>query len=133
MLSQEIPEMWKYLPISSQYDGIEIAPLVRRGDEPLPIWVPDIQFQDLIQTDEVAVLFKLRPNGQFFYSRHLKIVVMQSKLDLSQYPKDKQHVLLRYESYGLTGGVMDLKFSDPPVHYVYDDRGEINFEHNPVW
>ena len=125
--------MWQYLPISSQYDGIEIAPLVNRGDEPLPVWVPDIQFQDLIEENLVAVLFKLRPNGQFFYSRHLRVTIMQPTLDLSEYPKDKQHCMLRYESYGLTGGVMGLIFGDSPVHYVHNDAGEMNFEQNPVW
>lgn len=128
-----MPELWQYLPISSRYDGIEIAPLVNRGDEPLPVWVPDIQFQDLIESSEVAVLLKIRPNGQFFYSRHLKVTIMQPKLDLSQYPKDKQDVLLRFESYGLTGGVVDLEFKDPPVQYVTDDQGQVNFGQNPVW
>jgi hypothetical protein len=97
------------------------------------MWVPDVQFQDLIDVSEVAVLFKLRPNGEMFYSRHLKVTVMQPILDLSKYPGDVQHVMMRYESDGLTGGVMDLQFSDPPVHYVQNDDGHINFEMNPVW
>lgn len=130
---QEMSDLWQYVPISSKYDGIEIAPLVNRDDEPLPLWVPDVQFQDLIEENEVAVLLKLRPNGQFFYSRHLKVTIMQPTLDLTQYPKDEQSAKLRYESYGLTGGVMNLVFADNPVLYVSDEDGNINFEQNPVW
>lgn len=49
--------------------------------------------------------------------------VLQPDLDLTEYPNDSQDIIIAFESYGLTEGVMALEFLDDPVGYITDAEG----------
>lgn len=49
--------------------------------------------------------------------------MLQPDLDLTEYPKDEQWVVITFESYGLTEGVMHLEFDENPVGYITDAAG----------
>lgn len=56
--------VWDDVPVSVFYDGYELYSLLYDGDDPLPLWKPDIHFIDALQVEEFAGLMKLRP-GKF--------------------------------------------------------------------
>ena len=58
--------------------------------------------------------------------------IIQPDLDLTEYPKDSQNIVIAFESYGLTQGVMGLRFAENPVGYITDKSSEIVFTKNPV-
>lgn len=60
------------------------------------------------------------------------MTLLQSDLDLSEYPKDFQRIKVAFESYGFTEGVMNLTYADPPLSYMTDSENAIIFEKNPV-
>jgi hypothetical protein len=70
--------------------------------------------------------------GEMYWSRHMVATILQPDFDLSAYPNDEQSIVLTFESYGLTQGVMGLTFADPPIGYVKDINQEIVLSKNPV-
>jgi hypothetical protein len=58
--------------------------------------------------------------------------IIQPDLDLTEYPKDSQHIVIAFESFGLTQGVMGLHFEENPVGYITDKSNSIVFAKNPV-
>lgn len=81
-----------------------------------------IHFQvNILTITNVTSLYDL--DGQFYWSRHMVATVLQPDLDLTEYPKDEQWVVITFESYGLTEGVMHLEFDENPVGYITDAAG----------
>lgn len=126
-------EFWSHVPISVYYDGIELYSYIFDADSPLPLWKPDLHFVDAKEVDEFAALLKLRPGGQFYWSRHLTVTIMQADFYLKDYPSDSQNIKIVFESYGFTQGVMGLTFQDPPVGYITDKDSVTVFSKNPIW
>jgi hypothetical protein len=58
--------------------------------------------------------------------------ILQPDLDLKEYPNDKQNIVIAFESYGLTEGVMGLSFAENPISYITDKSDNIVFSKNPV-
>jgi hypothetical protein len=54
-------EFWDLAPISTYYDGVELAPLTFEAENPLPYWRPDLHFIDVLEVETFAELVKLRP------------------------------------------------------------------------
>eukprot|EP00603_Paraphysomonas_imperforata_P003530 CAMPEP_0114413612 /NCGR_PEP_ID=MMETSP0103-20121206/948_1 /TAXON_ID=37642 ORGANISM="Paraphysomonas imperforata, Strain PA2" /NCGR_SAMPLE_ID=MMETSP0103 /ASSEMBLY_ACC=CAM_ASM_000201 /LENGTH=460 /DNA_ID=CAMNT_0001581699 /DNA_START=129 /DNA_END=1511 /DNA_ORIENTATION=+ len=125
-------EFWNEVPLSVYYD-IEMYSYLFESENALPMWRPDLHFIDIFDINEEAGLFKLRPEGQIYWSRHIIATILQPDFDLSHYPNDNQDIVLTFESYGLTQGVMGLVFTDPPVGYVIDINKDIVFSKNPIW
>ena len=71
-------------------------------------------------------------DGQFYWSRHMVATILQPDLDLKEYPKDSQDIVITFESYGLTQGVMGMSFAENPIGYITDIAGNIVFSKNPV-
>jgi hypothetical protein len=49
--------------------------------------------------------------------------ILQPDLDLTEYPNDEQNIVIAFESYGLTKGVMSLQFAENPIGYITDADG----------
>jgi hypothetical protein len=93
----------------------------------------DAWFQDIMDFQVQASTLKLYPDGTLFYSRHCRVTLKQAHLDLSKYPLDYQLIDLKLLSYGLTAQHMKMVYKDPPIEYLMDTDGRINFGNNAIW
>ena len=93
----------------------------------------DAWFQDIMSLEVQAATMKLYPDGTLFFSRHCLVQLKQSHLDLRLYPLDYQLIDLKLLSYGLTAQHMKMVYDDPPIEYLTDEEGQINFGNNAIW
>lgn len=129
----DIPSLWINMTDNVAREGIELYYLTL-SEEPLTLWRPDLEFQDFIEInvgDEQS--FKLRQGGEMYWSRHVNIILKQPEMNLDKYPLDKQEIIMRFLSYGLSANFMRVEFQDPPVTYVTDEHGTASLSQNPVW
>ena len=78
-------------------------------------------------------MYDVLTDGNFYWSRHIVATILQPDYDLKEYPNDDQNIVISFESYGLTQGVMGLFFYEDPVGYITDSKGRIVFTKNPVF
>lgn len=93
----------------------------------------DAWFQDVMDMITQVSTLKLYPDGTLFYSRHLRLIIKQAHMDLAKYPLDYQLIDLKLLSYGLTAQHMKMVYDDPPIEYLIDSDGGINFGNNAIW
>lgn len=126
---------WDGLEYRVQLNGMEIYELYSgdHREDAIPVWVPDAFFQDVMEMEVQARTLKLYPEGGLFYSRHCRLVLKQAHMNLEKYPLDAQWIDLKLLSYGLTAQHMKMVYKDPPIEYLLDADGNINFGNNAIW
>jgi hypothetical protein len=101
-------DMWDSLhPVVRDYEGLEITPYVRAQNQ-LQIWLPDIQIMEAVETNSVAELIHLFPNGSIFWSRHIVLTVTQAQMDLHLFPNDNQAIEISLQSFAYSDDLVVL-------------------------
>lgn len=127
-----IPELWDAMDSGTTKEGFEIFYLTQLIP-PLRVWLPDVEFQDVVDYTIVAQTIKLHPGGHLYWSRHFKVKLMQPNFDYSKYPIDSQDIVIRITSYGMSNNFCTLGFKQPVVNYINDADDKVSFKQNPVW
>lgn len=129
-----MPNLFRQANPQLRITGVEIKDLIAFEDDPLKVWTPnDFTFTNLVSLSQNAETLKLAPGGFFFWSRHLLLELSQSSFDYHDYPMDKQQIVISFESYGLPANYLSLKLGTPPITYIKNGNGDINFQQNPIW
>jgi len=75
------PSLWEAIEdTTAAYmiaDGAEISGYVRNENNALELWLPDIHFVDGKEEAVLEETLKIRPNGIFFWSRHMVVTIQQ--------------------------------------------------------
>ena len=112
--------------------GFEIYWMTIDEDNPLRLWLSDLMFEQLVDINIFAHTMKLFPNGKIYWSRLTTVTLKQPGFDYTDYPMDRQGVVVSTMSYGLSSAHLRSFLLYPPVLYNHDDHG-ISFKQNPVW
>ena len=59
-------DFWANLPPRLSVEGVNIGEYVF-GDTPLPIWLPDVFFEDAITAEVAIQSVRIFPNGRLFW------------------------------------------------------------------
>ena len=119
------------------YQGLAVDQLVFATDETrLRIWLPDITFTDEIGQVMVAQTLKLRPNGFFLWTRHLRLDIVQPHFTYEDFPLDIQQLNIRFMSNSYSIDFLRLQYSEQAVSFVkaaYPNLDDLNWELNNQW
>lgn len=77
--------------------------LTLNGDIMQQIWIPDtyVNNEKSSSAPKTEFLLKISPDGKVVYSQRMTVIAA-CKMDLRNYPMDKQNCSLLFESYGMT-------------------------------
>lgn len=130
-------EMWNYLnPKTATSDGLNIIDYVDNQNE-LNIWRPDITFQSVNNKEILIESFKMFPNNQFYWARHMVATFTQPSMNYQNYPSDTQNFSIVIQSWGYSSYFIKLKYlNNQPVTYVSNyqsNDGQTNLEQNQIW
>jgi hypothetical protein len=132
-----IPDMWTDQKTSLAYQGLAIDQLVFSTDElRLRVWLPDITFTDEIAQVMVSQTLKIRPGGQFLWTRHLRLDIVQPHFTYEDFPMDIQKLNIRFMSNAYSTDFLRLKYSEKAIHFVnsaYPNQDDANWELNNQW
>eukprot|EP01038_Epipyxis_sp_PR26KG_P013293 gene13293-17810_t len=119
-------------------NGIEISQYFYDQNVPLNIWRPDIHFIDEADMFLIQESLRLKDKGVIYWSRHIRLTLIQAGFEYSKYPLDTQKVQIRFESYSLEHNLLMINFVDPPIDlyrigYNVNDTGLANIMKNKGW
>lgn len=130
-------ELWKEANPANSHEGLEILPYVRHSANPLNVWLPDIQIMEEVSLTLLGELLHIFPDGGFFWSRHLLLIISDSTMDLHAYPNDQQSFTLTLQSYAYTDEFVRIQ----PLSNTYLTLHQTPSSHvsqydimtNPLW
>ena len=140
-----IQDLWDNVKEPMRDQGIEISPFWKNTENSLPLWTPDIMFQDAIEFKVISETLKFQQNETFYWSRHCVMSVVQSEWKFHEYPMDSQSILLRFYSFAFSDDFLSIELKKPPLLYMYgsniiSDESQkskpgtlVNFEEHQVW
>jgi hypothetical protein len=129
-----ISQLFPYVNPATASNGIEIIEMYNSQATPLQIWKPDIHFVDAQQIDTHAETFRIKEDGELYYSRHLTLTISQSGFSYRDYPLDQQTAEFRFESYSYPVNLLTVNFVSPPVQFYQSPKSSTqNFFLNPLW
>ncbi|KAJ7392687.1 hypothetical protein OS493_010338 [Desmophyllum pertusum] len=87
--------------------------LTINGDIMQQIWIPDtyVNNEKSSSAPKQEFLLAVSPDGRVIYSQRMTVIAA-CKMDLRNYPMDKQNCSLLFESYGMTADDLYFKWDD---------------------
>jgi hypothetical protein len=141
-----IANLWENVKLSMFQQGIEFRNFFINPQSELPLWTPDIMFQDSIDFQVISETIKFQRNETFYWSRHCVLTIAQPGWRFDNYPMDRQSIVVRFYSYAFPQDFLRIVLNKTPVLYVYESSTIssesqktvnggplVNFESNPVW
>lgn len=141
-----IANLWENVKVPMIQQGIDFRNFFVNPQSELPLWTPDLMFQDAIDFQVIAETIKLQRNETFYWSRHCVLTIAQPGWRFDNYPMDRLSILVRFYSYAFPDDFLRIVLNKRPVLYVYEsstifsesqktiEGGPlVNFESNPVW
>jgi hypothetical protein len=120
--------------INPQPDGLNIYDYVHNSNE-LDMWLPnDVIIRETISSNIIAETLFIFPDGNFLWSRNLRIELAESGMTYVNYPKDSQSFQISIAPYSATSNLITLHLLDPAISYVRNPvDGSANVYVSQLW